>query len=286
MNTTTSKSITTLIPDIYSLLKDKGILSEEGVSLLGANITSMLSRRLTEERSEHSELRMSNFGTTCDRRLWYSVNEPSEAESLPPYTRIKFLYGDIIEEIVLALAKEAGHSVEHQQAEVNLYGVKGHIDAIIDGVLIDVKSANARSFLKFKKPFEEVKDDIFFQAYDSQLQMYLEASKDLISVKGTAAFLAVDKEMGHMTLQTVRKETHDWEKRIKNRIALLEKVIPPARAFEDQADGASGNRKLGTYCSYCPYKKKCWPGVRTFIASTGPKYLTKVEREPSMVGLK
>lgn len=283
---TTFKSITTLIPDIYSLLKDKGTISEAGVSLLNTNLSSMLSRRLTEERSEKGELRMSNFGTTCDRRLWYSANTPSDAEPLPPYTRIKFLYGDIIEEIVLALAKEAGHSVEYQQQQVDLYGVKGHIDAIIDGVLVDVKSANARSFLKFKKPFEEVKDDIFFQAYDSQLQMYLEASKDLINVKGTAAFLAVDKEMGHMTLQTVRKETHDWEKKVTARLALLEKAVPPARGFEDQADGASGNRKLGTYCSYCPYKKKCWPGLRTFIASTGPKFLTKVEREPNMLEIK
>jgi hypothetical protein len=38
--------------------------------------------------------------------------------------------------------------------------------------------------------------------------------------------------------------------------------------------------KLDTGCSYCPHKFNCWPDLKTYYYSTGPRYLTKVVREP------
>lgn len=247
----------------------------------------MLHKRLTtEDALQSNDLRMSNFGTKCDRKLWYSVNMPEAAEPLLPYVRMRFLYGDIIEEVVLSLAAEAGHSVEGQQDELELFGVKGHRDAIIDGVLVDVKSANSRSFAKFKKPFEEIKDDIWFSSYVDQLQMYLEASQPELTVKGVGAFLAIDKEMGHMTLQMVRKEQIDWKEKIETKRKIVQEAKPPKREFSDEKDGESGNRKLPTYCSYCQYKNTCWKGLRTFVSSAGPKHLTVVAREPNLLEIK
>lgn len=251
-------------------------------------MNDMFFRRLSTEELPKGDLRMSNFGTKCDRKLWYSVNTPEKAEPLLPHTRLKFLYGDIIEELILSLAEEAGHIVEGQQDEIELYGVKGHRDAIIDGLLVDVKSANARSFLKFKKPFEDVKDDLWFSTYVDQLNMYLEGSKEdpRLTIKGVGAFLAVDKEMGHITLQMVRKQEFDWKTRVEEKRRMLESPNPPPRGFDDQKSGESGNRELPTYCGYCDFKNTCYPGLRTFVGSGAPKFLTVVQREPNLLEIK
>lgn len=228
---------------------------------------------------------MSNFGTTCERKLWYSVNRAQSARDFLGHTRLKFLYGDILEELVLSLASEAGHSVEGRQDILDLHGVLGHRDAVIDGVVVDVKSANGRSFQKYKKTPEEIRDDIWLAPYYTQLQLYLEASKNdpLVTAKGTAGFLTVDQEMGHIQLSLMPKSRENWVTKIAAKKAMLANPEPPPRAFQDEPDGLSGNRKLCTYCSYCQFNKECWKGVRTFLYSDGPKHLTVVKRTPNVV---
>ena len=44
----------------------------------------------------------------------------------------------------------------------------------------------------------------------------------------------------------------------------------------------SPNTKLSMQCSYCEYKKMCWPKLRTFIYSYGPEYLVDVRKEPKV----
>lgn len=265
-------------------MRDKNLLGEEGVSKLGSNITELLLSRLTKKEEKRDSLRMSNFGTKCDRKLWYQINTPDDAEPLLPPVRIKFLYGDIIEELLLSLASEAGHRVEGRQDKLELEGIIGHRDAIIDGMLVDVKSANARSFLKHKKLYKDIKNDIWFSSYIDQLQMYLEASQDdpLLKVKNAGALLAISKEMGNLALQIIPRQNYDWSKKIEEKKRIVNEISPPPRNFEDEKDGMSGNRKLCTYCSYCNFKKKCWPEMRTFLSSTGPKHLTVVKREPNI----
>jgi hypothetical protein len=167
---------------------------------------------------------------------------------------------------------------------MELYGIPGHRDAVIDGVTIDVKSANGRSFQKYKKSPDEIKNDIWFAPYFVQLQMYMEAGqKDpLVTSKNIGGFLAVDQEMGHLQLALTAKAPYDWESAIAAKKKMIEAKEPPPRAFGDEPDGMSGNRKLCTYCSYCQFNKECWPGLRTFIYSDGPKHLTVVKRAPAV----
>jgi hypothetical protein len=269
-------SINNLVSDINSLLRDTS-----------KTIKSELSFEISERKNPKSRLRMSNFGTACDRKIWYEVNHPEKREALLPHTRLKFAYGDLIEQLILQLAKEAGHSVEGAQEELEIEGVIGHRDAIIDGVLVDIKSANARQFTKFKKPIAELERDVWFKSYLDQLDLYLEASQDdpKLLVKKYGAFLAVDKELGHIQLKFMGKSDKDWKSVVIAKKNMVSGKIPE-RGFNDQADGASGNRALCTYCSYCDFKHSCWGGLRTFVASTGPKHLTVVKREPSLLEIK
>ncbi len=279
------KSITTLVADIKELVSKGKNFSDTALNELGEVVAKAVQEGLSP-KPKQSALRMSNFAMP-DRKLWYTVNQPELAEPLPPEARIKFLYGHIIEAVMLFLAEQSGHSVKHKQKEVTSHGVVGHIDAVIDGCTVDVKSAGARSFGKFRDHLLD-SDDPF--GYRDQLSLYVESVRDFpdVTVKGQGAFLAVDKELGNIVLDTYSTKKTDYEKETIRKRAMLSEPNPPPRCYVPIPDGKSGNLKLGVECSYCPFKHTCWAsanggkGLRTFIYSTGPRYLTHVEREPDV----
>lgn len=271
------KKINTLISDIQSRLLSGKPFDADTVETFSVNLAKKLANRLSEERGKPS-LRLSNLGTPCDRKLWYSINKPDFAEPLPASTRLKFLFGDILEEVVLFLARAAGHTVEKEQDSVEVHGVRGHIDGVIDDELVDVKSASSYSFRKFKD-HGLVNDDPF--GYLVQLGTY---SRGL--GKSRAHFLAVDKTLGHITLDTHEFPDKDYSVIVAQKRAMLATATPPPRAYADEPDGKSGNRKLGLACSYCPFKLVCWPGVRAFKYARGPAFLTRVVRQPDVPELR
>jgi hypothetical protein len=187
---------------------------------------------------------------------------------------IKFLIGHVTEAVVLFLARLAGHSVTREQEEVNLHGVSGHLDAVIDGDLVDVKSASPYSFKKFEAGLKPESDSF---GYLGQLGSYGHA---LGTSRGH--FLAVDKVLGKLHLDTHDLPEKDYEKEVNDVRSILAHNEPPERGFEDEPEGASGNRKLCTVCSYCEFKDTCWPGLQVFKYAKGPVFLTKVAREPKV----
>lgn len=274
------KSIDTLIADIRTRLSSSDPYNPEDVVAFATGVTQHLSERLASPPSPPS-LRLSNLGTP-DRKLWYSINRPQTAEPLQPSARLKFLYGDLIEYTVLFLARAAGHTVEFEQQEVNLYGVSGHIDCVIDGELVDIKSASSFSFKKFKDHGLE-RDDPF--GYRTQLNGYLHAltsSPQSTVRRDRAHFLAVDKTLGHVCLDTHPRLEVDYERVVRDKRAMLAWPTPPSRCYSDVADGQSGNRKLDLACSYCQFKGSCWPGLRVFSYANRPVFLTTVKKQPKV----
>ena len=271
-------NIRTLVKDIYGLFDPKVHIEpkEEHLDLFATNLKNKLREKLAEV-SRPPTLRMSNLGTPCSRQLWYSVNQPQVGEGLRPNVYLKFLFGDIIEELVLFLARVAGHDVHSEQKVLNIGGVQGRADAVVDEVLIDVKSASSRSFDKFEKGLKK-EDDGF--GYLTQLGLYNHADNRQGS---PAAFLVLDKQNGTLALD-VHKDLSDvdYETLVEERKAIVAQSEPPPRGFSDVPEGASGNRKLNVNCSYCPFKHTCWPGVKTYLYARGPVFLTKVVREPNV----
>jgi hypothetical protein len=284
------KTIDTLVEDIYSVISDRNgwdeVVNDYFTDTLHATMWSRLREQTEEEESKHKgTLRMSSIGQPCARKLWYSVNKYEEGEVLLPHTQLKFLYGDILEDLLLSLAVAAGHSVEGRQDEMSIRGVKGHRDAVIDGVTVDVKSASTYSFKKFKEHKLE-EDDPF--GYLSQLSSYVYAAKDepIVKEKNKGAFLVVDKQHGHLCLDIYdfKKTGHlgKVDKLYKERIEQSGKAEPPARGFEPEPEGKSGNMKLGVNCSYCDHKHSCHEGLRTFAYWKGPVFLTHVAKKPNV----
>lgn len=279
------KQIETLVLDIYNLVSSKsGTL---GTETLGVLVAEAVERRLHKQENQESGsyLRPSNLGKPCERQLWYSINKPEFSEPLPPDAELKFLFGDILEALLLYLAEAAGHTVTGRQDEVNLFGVTGHRDCIIDGMVVDCKSASSYAFQKFTN---HLSPDLDSFGYLTQLQFYLDASKDdpLVTVKDKAAFLVIDKTLGKIHLDIHQFKPKNWQKIIEEKQRLVEKDKPPFRGFQPEPKGKSGNMGLGTACSYCPFKNLCYPELRTFLYSTGPEFLTTVKRTPNVPEVK
>lgn len=272
------KQLSTLVEDIQQVLEG-GVASENCVAGLAGTLSSVLVERLTN-RGTNSILRMSNYAQP-DRKLWYTVNTPQDAMALEPKAWLKFDYGAILEAYMLFLAKQAGHTVLHEQVEVNKHGITGHIDACIDGVIVDVKSASGRGFDKFKHHLLG-SDDPF--GYLDQLSLYVHACQDLpgVTVKKQGAFLAVNKENGEICLDVYDVKEMDYERETIRKRGMLSEGTPPPRCYKPVPEGQSGNLRLGVECSYCPFRKKCWPESRTFLYSRGPVHLVKVVREPEV----
>lgn len=274
------KSIDTLVDDIYSLFNGHEC-DPDRAAAFGQAVADVVVRRLAETERKFS-LRMSSIGKP-DRKLWYEAHNQSR-EELPPQAKMKFLYGDILECLLLFLAAEAGHTVENQQGEVEVNGVLGHFDSTIDGALVDVKSASSQSFRKFKEG--NLADDDPF-GYMEQLAGYNEGVK-----ADRAGFLVIDKTLGHVVFSEVPVDDLKALK-VPERIEHLKEVVAspdiPERCYDPVPDGESGNMKLGTNCSYCDFKFDCWKdanngiGLRTFLYSKGPTHFTHIEKEPRVM---
>ena len=134
---------------------------------------------------------------------------------------------------------------------------------------------------KFKKG--TVKNDDPF-GYSDQIQSYLHAGQNdpVVTVKNEAAFLAMEKVSGELALDIHKKEDFPWEQYYDKKKRMVAMDSPPPRDFRPVEDGKSGNMKLPTICAYCDWKKICHPGLRTFIYSNGPRFLTRVVRLPDV----
>lgn len=276
-----SKRIEYLIPDIYRLFTESHTPSKENLKVFSERFTKALEEALLEGNVvREPSLRMSNIGKP-DRLLWFTINTPPHlAEKHNPTTKIKFLLGSLYEELILFLAKEAGHDVSGEQQEAEIEGVKGHQDCVIDGTTIDIKTASNFSFSKFSEGKLKY-DDAF--GYIGQISAYTEFA-------GTerGGFLAMNKESGELALLLFDKEHEliDAKERIKHVKQVLSKPSPPKEKCYPVEKQSNGNEIINRNCSYCPFKELCWKdsnngeGLRVFKYSNGVKFFSKVKKRP------
>jgi len=276
-------SFDTLLEDVEKLFE--GVDFSDRISHLTDRLGTSLSLRFKEHGQERKPvLRMSNLGRPL-RQLYYELKGvPSEPLSVS--TRFKFMYGDILEEVFLFLAREAGHEVTDEQKYIEVDGVPGHIDGKIDGVLIDAKSCSPHSFKKFKSG-EILTDDPF--GYIAQLTGYAKAEK-----AERAAFIAIDKVGGHICVYEIPREqldSYDVPGRIRTVREAVAGDSEPERCYQPvpvSSKDKTGNLCLPIPCSYCGWKEHCWrdsndgKGLQMRQYSTGPRFFTKIVKEPKL----
>ena len=275
-----TKDISTLVADmeevIYGLKGWDYLVGQD----MGTRIAQLAKNRFDKPQEPRGYLSMSSLGTPCDRKLWYKINQTDNAIPLRANALLKFFYGDMIEELALSIAQQAGHTVTGQQDKMEAHGIKGSRDCVIDGMTVDVKSASPYSFKKFQEGNLREQDPF---GYISQLSSYVYAAKDdpLVTNKTHGAFLVIDKVNGHICLDMYdfTEEMKTKEEEIIRIKEMVKTKTPPERGFEDVPQSkTSPNMKLGMECSYCEFKKACWPGLKMFAYSHGPTYLTKIKK--------
>ena len=149
---------------------------------------------------------------------------------------------------------------------------------------MDVKSCSSFGFKKFQNSTLH-KDDPF--GYIAQLRAYAHSEGD-----STYGWLAMDKQNGTLAwlqYDENHKGAHyadaiSWD--VEGRVEDIKKLVLgnlPPQCYAEVPDGKSGNMKLATGCSYCKYKFSCFPALRTYFYASGPRYLTKVVREPKVM---
>jgi len=284
--TKNKKTLDTLVEDIYNkigvLADNKHIdLDEDTIEQFGESMKHILYDWSHPTPRGKPALRMSNIGRK-ERQLWYDMKSEGTPERMPPSLFIKFLYGHLLEEIVLFLVKLSGHEVTSEQKEITVSGIKGHMDCVIDGEVVDVKTASGFAFKKFKDG-TLAEQDAF--GYMAQLAGYEEA-------EGTnkGGFLALNKESGELAM--FRPDDFD-KPNIKKKISSVKKAVklktPPERCYNPIPDGKSGNMQLPKGCVYCRHKFECHKdanegkGLRVFKYSNGNRYLTQVPKVPNVI---
>jgi hypothetical protein len=274
-----------VVEDIYKELDklNDGPLDipEETLQNFGLAMTQVIKEwSQPKVRDNKFYLRMSNIGRPA-RRLWFDKQTEAENRRLEPSLFVKFLYGHLLEEVILFLVRMSGHKVTDEQKEIDIEGIKGHMDCKIDGTVVDVKSASNFSFSKFKKGLLR-EDDPF--GYIAQLSAYEEAEQST-----DAGFLVINKETGELCLH----QPDDLDKpNVKNHIRELKNKLdldtPPDLCYSPIPEGKAGNMRIAKNCMYCPYKKECFKdsnngkGLRAFRYAKGLTYFTEVKNEPKV----
>lgn len=268
--------------------------STDQLAAFGSGVSTHLQRQTTPKNKQRTEktLWFSEVGKPCHRQVWYQ-HDDTESEPLHPNTIVKFLYGDVVEELALTLIQASGQEVTRRQETVEVvlggvaqgWKVRGRIDAFINGTLTDVKSCSSRAYDSYVKGGVSNNDSF---GYMQQLLGYAVATGEK-----AGAFLLVNKETGAMHWDPyvfTDKQLSDWVKNAEELAGKIEMAVPPTRHFTPTAYGKSGNEALPYQCGYCAYKSPCWNnvcstktgGLEGFLYSGKPVWFTKVIREPDV----
>ena len=281
---TGQKHIDTIATDIKKLVS--GIsngkpakVTEENMDRFLKNIKEAFNAWNNPVREKDGKLRMSVLGKP-PRQLWYDRFSPKKTKDYDASLNIKFLYGHILEHLLLYLAELTGHKIGDQQKKVEIDNIKGHIDATVDGEVCDVKSASSFSFKKFKTG-ELVNDDPF--GYHAQLSGY----ETGMGTNG-GGFLVMDKSSGDVCFY---KPDELAKPNVKTLIKTLQDTLksnaPPERCYE-LSETKGGNKSLPIGCQFCAHKWECYKdanggkGLRVFKYSNKFVYLAEVNRQPNV----
>ena len=240
-------------------------ISDKLVEEFGEACKESLRKQFSEERREKFQVRMSNVGRPLRQLQMEAQNVKGEGQ--PYNVKMRNTFGDLIEALAMFVLKSSGVEIEDEQKKVkykfNDSEIEGRLDVKIDQKVWDIKSASPYSFeKKFGEAggFEEIaKEDAF--GYIPQGYLYSESEK--VPFGG---WIVINKSTGEWLVCEVPLADDQYKKDAlelanKNTKAIKSK-IPFKRCYNDIEETfrtkKTGNKVLGTVCSFCPYKLPCW----------------------------
>tara|TARA_R110000824_G_scaffold395557_1_gene596298 strand:+ start:129 stop:1034 length:906 start_codon:yes stop_codon:yes gene_type:complete len=281
-------TLETLVDDVYTLMQNKnsakGVDTEAEIDKFGEAMKDLMRKEFlpnVQNFAGRGGLRLSSIGKP-ELQQWYSVNK-FRGEKIQPHTYIKFMYGHLIEEMLLFFVRLSGHKVTDEQKKCTVGDITGHMDCKIDGIVTDVKSTTKFGIKKFEDGTLAASDSF---GYVDQIKAYAHSEGER-----KWAWLAMDRDSGRLAVLEYDLDDTDhpmhgiYSADIEERVAHVKKSVGgedrPSPCSYPEEDGKSGNLKLSTICSYCQYKKHCYPTLRAFALSSGPKFMTHVVNVPT-----
>jgi len=233
------------------------------------NVKAAVTRRFSEPNKHEFTLRASNVGRpTCQLQMEAAGATGDD----PAYSDImRNMFGDIIEQLAILVMRAARVDIRSTQGpiRINIGGIdlKGTYDIDIGGKIYDIKSCSKYAFNHKFGPrggFMAIKNSDDF-GYVAQGYLYAEAEK-----KPFGGWIAVNKETGEWAVTEAPDDggpyRHEALDKADAAIRTITTKQPFKRCFEDEQElfrgKPTGNTVLGTTCSFCQYKTKCWPGVQ------------------------
>lgn len=235
-------------------------ISQQTATKIGEDVRDAVIRQFDNNQRRVFRLRMSNIGKPyC--QLWFEKNKPDEALPRPNTFAIAMLIGDIVEAVLKGLMTEAG--IEYGDSDnvvldIETGKISGSYDMVLDGAVVDIKSASDWSYKNKFESYESLKNSDAF-GYVGQLAGYAKAAGLLpggwlVLNKSTGDFKYVPAELDIDTELTKLKETHD--KLEKNE---FERCFEPIAETFNRKE--TGNTILPKECSFCDFRKSCWPNL-------------------------
>jgi len=212
-------------------------------------------KQFVEERETKFKPRMSTIG----RPLCQLQMEKMGAEAdTPAYnSKMRFIFGDLIEALAVAILKSSGVKIDDFQKKVKyVFGedeINGTYDVKIMDKIWDIKSASPYSFkYKFLAGFDSLlKNDTF--GYVSQGYLYAQADES-----DFGGWIVIDKSSGEWAV--VETPINDDEHfkialdKAKKNLKALNDNEPFQRQYEEIEEKfngkPTGNKVLGTECGY------------------------------------
>ena len=261
----------------------EAIMSSKNINKICKDVKEALHRQFgSKNNRKEFRIRMSNVGRpTC--QLWFEKNQPEKALPLPNNFVMNMMLGDIVEAVFKGLLRQAGIAFEDsKKVSVPLTidtSIEGTYDIIMDDAVDDIKSASDWSYRNKFESFDTLaKEDAF--GYVPQLAGYALALN-----KKAGGWWVVNKSNGSFKYVPAEgldlKEEYD---KLYNNVDVVESnkfercFEPVEETFRGKP---TGNKILGTTCSFCRYKYSCWKDLQELPSimsqAKEPKIVSYVE---------
>ena len=242
----------------------KKVLSDANIDKICDDIKDALHRQFGSKNTRKEfRLRMSNIGKpTC--QLWFEKNKPEEALPFPNNFVMNMMLGDIVESVFKGLLRQAGIAFEDSKKvsmELTIdSNIEGTYDIIMDDAVDDIKSASDWSYRNKFDSFDTLANGDAF-GYVGQLAGYAQALG-----KRAGGWWVINKSNGNF--KYVPADGLDLTKEVDKLSSNLDVIESNEfkRCFESIPETfrgkPTGNRILGTTCSFCRFKHSCWTNLQ------------------------
>jgi hypothetical protein len=258
---------------LQAATRGEAVLSPSVVEEFARDCQEALEKQFN--RNPEWRIRMSGLGRPMCQQIH---GRDGKDEEMTYNALLRFLIGDLVECAVMAILKGAGVKITEAQGacQLDIGGehVQGTLDLIIDDPVDgekvwDVKSASPYSYAqKFSKGYDNLKNDDPF-GYLMQGYLYSEAKG-----KDFGGWIVVDKSSGEIQfVQAPDDQKDDRDHYLEEAGKVIEALMSnftykkPPMEPEDETytlNGKkvlTGNKLLNKSCTFCGYRKYCWPNA-------------------------